>query len=356
MSRIVDYSDGSAITREACAWIAQLDGDQPLSTADLAALREWVNRSPAHRLELERLVQLWGGLNVLTELAGATAPQRPAAGKNGRRLREWFPVRAGLTFACAALLAVAAILLTRIGDDGRAADVAYHTEVGEQLREALPDGSTLTLNTDSSIRLAFSEKERAVWLLRGEAHFDVAHDRRRPFIVRAGTGLVRAVGTAFSVRLEDNEIEVTVAEGTVELASATAGRPEDGSAVQSQGGVTAPRQLAVLEAGHTASFSDRIDSLVTVPEDELVRRLSWKQGMLVFSGDRLDTVVAEVSRYTTRTIEFSDPTVRELRIGGQFRVGEIDALFEALQMSFGVDVRRDGERIVLSRASGKKAN
>ena len=353
MNQIVEYSDGNVITKEACAWIAQLDGDQPLSGEDLAALREWMNRSPAHRRELKRLAELWGHLNLLTELAGARTEPSARAAKGHGSLRAWRPATATLGVLCGLLLAVVGVVLIWNKDSNPPADLAYRTTVGEQLQQRLPDGSMLTLNTDSSVRLAFSKADRAVWLLHGEAHFEVTHDRDRPFVVYAGNGLVRAVGTAFSVRVQDREVEVVVTEGTVELASASAAGSAGSAPRSSEARIS---KLAMLEAGHAASFSDHVESLASVPADELARRVSWKQGMLVFSGDRLDAVVHEVSRYTTRPIEFADPAARELRVGGQFRVDDIDALFDALELSFGVKVRRDGERIVLSMASANQTD
>lgn len=345
MNQIVEYSDGNVITKEACAWIAQLDGDQPPSAQDLAALREWMNRSPAHRREFKRLAELWGDLNVLTELAGAkTEPATPAAERAGI-LGRWQPATAALSALCGLLLAVVGVVLIWNNARNLPADLAYRTTIGEQLQQRLPDESMLTLNTDSSVRLAFSKADRAVWLLHGEAHFEVAHDRDRPFVVYAGNGLVRAVGTAFSVRVQDREVEVVVTEGTVEIAAASAAGSASDAPASGEARIS---KLAMLEAGHAASFSDHVESVASVPPAELARRVSWKQGMLVFSGDRLDAVVREVSRYTTRPIEFADAAVRELRVGGQFRVDDIDALFDALELSFGVEVRRDGERIVLS--------
>nr|WP_298728080.1 FecR domain-containing protein [uncultured Steroidobacter sp.] len=352
MRRVVEYSDGNVITKEACAWIAQLDGDQPPSAEDLAALREWMNRSPAHGQELRRLAELWGDLNVLTELAGATAESSARAARRAAGPRAWRPSAAALSIACGCLLAVIGLVLIWNNGTHSPADVTYRTTIGEQMHQRLPDGSGLTLNTDSSVRLAFSEAQRAVWLLHGEAHFTVAHDRARPFVVYAGNGQVRAVGTAFSVRVQDREVEVVVTEGTVELAAAAAGSAGD----ISHSGEARISKLAMLEAGHTASFSDHVESLASVSADELARRVSWKQGKLVFSGEPLDAVVREVRRYTTRTIEFADPAVRELRVGGQFRVDDIDALFDALELSFGVEVTRDGDRIVLSMASVAPSN
>lgn len=345
MKQIIDYQDGSSITREACAWIVQLDSDTPPSREDLAALREWMGRGPAHRAEIARLAVLWGKLGLLTELAAA----RPADIDNiaARRNRS----RRRLSFAAAATLALAAfgtLWLNVFGPPGND-HVRYLTGVGEQRRILLQDGSRVMLNTDSLAVVDFSGVERRVRLVRGEAHFEVHKDADRPFIVQAGDGQVRAVGTAFSVRLWGSVAEVNVTEGKVELAAASIGSSSSNGAAGDT--KTRPRRaLAILEAGYTARLDKQVETIAALSDEEMARRLTWRQGMLVFSGDRLDSVVREVNRYTTRPIEFSDPSLGELRFGGQFKIGETEALFSALSEGFDIDAHQEGGRTVLSRA------
>lgn len=351
MNRIVTYGDSSAITREASAWIAQLDGDEPPSREDLAALQEWMSRSPAHRKEIERLAALWGDLNILTELAGSAGASttRPPSAHPGRPARRTW-VLAGLAATC--VVAVAAWMLVSMQPIAQPGpfELTFRTDVGQQLQEALPDGSKLVINTNSELSVTYLDGERRIHMLKGEVHFDVAPDANRPFVVLAADGAVRAVGTAFSVRLQQGDIEVTVAEGSVELATLEHASPNAVPAASGSVAAKPLKSLAVLEAGQTASFNDRIESLQAIPEEELARKLSWKEGMLVFSGDPLGQVVQEVGRYTRSNIVFADPNLGELRVGGQFRVGEIDALFDALELSFGVDVERENDRIILSMA------
>ena len=81
------------------------------------------------------------------------------------------------------------------------------------------------------------------------------------------------------------------------------------------------------------------------------KRLSWREGMLTFSGDPLEVVVEEISRYTTISIEFTDPAVKATRIGGRFPIGETDAMFDALEANFGLRVTRlSHDRVLLSAA------
>jgi len=213
------------------------------------------------------------------------------------------------------------------------------------------------LNTNTDLVIEFNEGLRKIRLLKGEAHFEVSHDPDRPFEVHAAQGIVRAVGTAFSVNVTRQDIEVTVSEGVVALAAiveadAVAGSDQDaglgGVEVTAEAKGTV-KQLGTLESGQSAIFSQVIKEVQELGVSELNRELAWRKGVLAFASTPLSEVVAEVSRYSELTIEFTDPALRDFQIGGRFKVGELDGLFGALESSFGVKVNRLNEnRIELS--------
>jgi len=203
----------------------------------------------------------------------------------------------------------------------------------------------------------------------GEAHFTVAKNPARPFRVYAGNGRVQAVGTAFSVYLKDNAIDVTVTEGEVALASvsrpSTNRLPQQGTSSgtdQSSGSnaivdIGIVDVLGTIKAGESATIRSApdadtvstINAIETVEAQEMARRLSWREGILTFAGDPLEVVVEEISRYTTVSIEFADPAVRAIRIGGRFPIGETDAMFAALEANFELRVTRlSHERVLVS--------
>lgn len=346
MDKIVAFPDRHSIEAEACEWIARLHGDEP-TAEDLAAFREWIGRSPQHRAEMERLAALWSELNVLTELAG---PRRQSAVVGAGRWRwpRWLVGIQPLRFGAAALIAgasVFALLLVRQSDDATPwSGRAYTTAVGQQQSISLPDGSSVLLNTDSRIEIDYSDDHRRIHLRRGEAFFRVAHERDRPFDVYAGAGMVRAVGTAFAVRLRPRDIEVSVTEGSVELASLVT----DGGDRRAEG--ARKTTLARIKANQVATFGESIESIEPVTAGALDERLSWQKGVLIFSGEPLHSVVEEVSRYTAIKIVIVDPALRDLPVGGYFKVGETDAMFEALEASFDVHVERIGtDTVQLSR-------
>lgn len=335
-------SDSTAtINQQACAWIAKLHGEP--SEQDLQRFRDWMAQSSAHKTEVRQLAKLWGELDVLTELAVVNDPVAKTASKANRlfKLPDW---SVGFRAAAALLIVVVLTVPFILGID----KTNYSTKVGEQQLVTLEDGSTVLLNTNSQIRVDYTGEVRNISLVKGQAHFDVMPNRQRPFNVYAGKGLVRAVGTAFSVYLQPQTVEITVTEGTVELSALEAPGLID-SAEKSPAQQSKITKLSLIDAGQNATF-DQIDSsldkLETIEAAAIVQKLAWHQGLLRFSGDPLKDVVAEVSRYTDIKIVVLDPEIRDLRIGGFFKVGETEKMFQALESSFGVKVKRMNKKTV----------
>jgi len=336
MSKVAAFPTPRQIEAEACAWIAQLDGGPP-SAEYRAALRECMSRSPQHDAAIRRLSGLWGELNILTELA--VPPPVITRSSVQQRIPARAVIFAGL---CALAVAAAALYGYRQSTATRVrSQVLYSTRIGEQKRLTLGDRSHVLLNTDSRLQVDYSAALREVHLLQGEAYFDVAHDANRPFVVYAGDNAVRAVGTAFTVKMKKHDIEVVVTEGTVELS--TVGKPD---APASKTLLQPATPLARIKAGQKAAIDESIESIQPIATRELEQELSWRTGVLSFSGDPLQHVVEEVSRYSSVTIVISDPRLRDVRIGGRFKVGDTNAMLEALQTTFGVKVERVGQDTV----------
>lgn len=384
MKTIAEFPDQSVVAEEAAEWLIRLDADTPPSEQALQALGEWLHRSPAHWKELERLADLWGRLNVLTDLAVPLGKPGgvPARGTHDRlaaRVKLFRSRR--LLAACLAGSAVIAVLIgfvltrTPTADPSLATNGLYATAVGQQKTTALADGSEVILNTNSQIRVEYSDMYREVHLLQGEALFTVSRNAARPFRVYAGNGRIEALGTAFSVHLKGEEVDVTVAEGRVSLASIKPSRPKgEKPSVDVPQRTTLPgsgrrlegefvKSLGTLSAGQVATIRSTpleaaagsvaaIEIVEPITSDELAERLAWREGVLMFSGDTLEDVVREVSRYTTLSIEIADPVVGAMRIGGRFPVGETEAMLAALEANFDLRVSRIGRhRVVLSAAS-----
>jgi transmembrane sensor len=355
MTDIVEFPERRRVEQEAADWLIRLDRSAEPSADDLMGLREWLSRSPVHREELGSLAKLWGNMNALTELAvplgSIGAPERTAFLARGG---------VGMRFALAGFAAMVIVSLSIFFVDPNPADSLtrtnglYSTSVGEQKSIPLADGSVVMLNTNSGIQVSYTEQYRDIELLQGEAHFTVAENDAYRFRVYAGSKRVEAVGTVFTVHLLGSNVQVAVVEGKVALMS-QAPTFEDSAT-----SLNAPidELLGTLDAGEAGIITDgaapNVESASFLRRIELAnvdRMLAWREGLVVFSGESLETVVTEISRYTTVNIELSDPALRAIRIGGQVPIGEIDAMLAALEENFGLRVQRlNNNHVVLSAA------
>jgi transmembrane sensor len=177
-----------------------------------------------------------------------------------------------------------------------------------------------------------SGSRRDIILTRGEALFHVAHDTTRPFYVTAGGTVIRAVGTAFSVRIRDSEhVDVLVEEGRV--AVAPPGK---------QANFENPSLLAsadMVSAGEGANVRRSVVSIHSVLAKDITRKLAWTEGYLAFQGETLADVVQEFNRYNQRQITIADPSIVNLQFGGIFRTTELDSFVATLQHSFNVEAQ-----------------
>jgi transmembrane sensor len=362
MKKDILKPDAPDLTSEACAWLAQLETGA-LSTEDLAAFREWIKRSPRHHTEITRLARLSHEINVLADMAG---PLRDAAGRRAPVLRRRAAGRSlggrrAWPAAIAATLAVAiaaALLLITPSPRESAEPYLIATAIGETQDVALTDGSHVKVNTASQIEVDFDRGRRRVRLLKGEAFFEVAHDPDRPFAVYAGDKLVTAVGTAFAVRWTDNDLVVTVSEGRVVFsAAAESGASKSAAFRQATGPEPAqarPAPTTLLQAGQRLAMSDAAsgEAVENISQRELSRELAWRSGLLDFENAPLGEVVQEMQRYTRLKIDITEDGLGDLKFGGVFRAGETEAFFDALELSFGVEVVRLSDDRVLLQSAG----
>lgn len=355
MDNIYEFTDRATIEVEAGEWLIMFEREAPLTEDERKSLQEWMDRSPAHREEINNLASFWSDMNVLTELAvplGRTesriAAERAAESRPQPFWGGSFGLAAGV--ACVAI-AIALVFVSFPG--ARDSRDFYATVVGQQKTLTLKDGSVIQLNTNSQLEVNYSAHYRDIRLLQGEVHFTVAKNPDRPFRVYAGNGRVQAIGTAFAVHMNGRDVDVTVTEGRVGLAAFNKNEPVIGD---ERSGLI-ETSLGQLSAGQGTTLKNTVLSgldaastiypVETIDKFELQRRLSWRTGMLKFSGDPLDVVVAEISRYTSISIEIKDPSVGAIRIGGQFRIGDTEAMLESIKTNFGIQVKRINENRVL---------
>lgn len=337
----------SDIEAAAADWLVRLDGldkSGPMPVEFTA----WCERDPRHRAAYLRLEVAWRkadrlshlrvlgetvDVDLLASTAGGATPLEVAAnsraassqsvrspGERGRALFRFWPVAASVMLFAISL--VAWVVLDQRGQ-------VYRTGIGGFERIVLEDGSAVALNTNSEIRVRFKSDRRTISLISGQAHFKVAHDVHRPFDVIAGATIVRAVGTAFAVRLRDQQqVEVLVEEGRVAVAPLELDLKSVGL----------PPFLPTLGAGEVAVIKPSMPVLETqkIESQAINRRLAWKDGWLIFEGQTLREAVAEFNRYNQKQLSIADPSIAELRVGGSFDATDPESFVVALEKSFGV--------------------
>lgn len=347
--------DQKTIDAEAADWLVRLEEDY-VPAEDRAAFLAWRSASARNRDAFDRLSALWGGFDMAKVLAdyGASDENAGLLARDAVRARLNFIARRTVMTGIAASVAVLAAAGVATQFKGRYVDLNrghVETAIGQQQTVSLPDQSVIELNTNSRVEYAYEQEARDIKLLRGEAFFKVAPNKDRPFTVETPNGRVVAVGTAFTVRLDNNKVDVVVSEGSVvfvpfDADEARAGKHRQAASLSD--GVTA------ISAGQAAVFRHRGEQIEVIEPDALARKLSWRQGVLAFSGDALSDVVADVSRYTDVVIEIDDETLRDLPVSGYFKIGEVDELFEALELMAGLHAERMGaKRVRLIRVADK---
>lgn len=339
-------TNSERIEQEAAEWFCKRDSGQ-WTAEDQAQFEAWQS-STANRVAYLRINAGWKRTARLKALgAGVPAGVIPApnawgdtrfpGGKTGVSV-EPAAAESGVAkhFSAARLSVAASVVLALAAGiylygTGLLSGNQYSTPVGGLDTVALADGSEVTLNTDTRIRVDLNDSQRRIVLDKGEAFFDVAKDAKRPFVVRVEDKLITAVGTKFSVRREGGEVKVTVTEGKVRIDRPAGQSP----ALLSAGGIARTAKTDVLVSAGSA------------PEAEQL--LSWRKGFLMFEATPLSDAVAEFNRYNTRKIVIQDPATAALRIGGNFRSNNTDAFLWLLQSGFPVNVERHSDRIVLTR-------
>jgi transmembrane sensor len=371
MDNITSFPSSTVLEEEACQWIVKFESDNEPSTQDIQQLNAWLSKSPVHKETLLRLSKTWCNMDVMSGLMVPLGYSlKPKRSKLKSFALKRLPFIAGIIrvfnketmtlfrpLILPALIVIMMLNLTFFWPNliPELPNNMYITSIGEHSTHTLEDGSVLTLNSNSQVEVYYTLSKRVINLLRGEAHFDVVSDPNRPFEVYAGNRMIKAVGTAFSVYRLENNIEVLVTEGKVDLAiveSTLLIKPKTFSKDKIDFNQNFSPDLiestvtviASLKAGQSISIpisSDSLDTpVVEYAQGDLVRKLSWLDGRLVFAGESLQEVVAEVSRHTPLIIEVMDPELKKLRIGGQFQAGETDALFDVLASGFGVEITR----------------
>ena len=344
--KILSFPDTGVIDAEAAAWVARFDGGE-VTARDHAAFQEWLHRSALHRQAIAEYGNLWSefdALRLLTD-AGDSCKARKNSSTRLARAPLWLAACAAAVIMVAGGMAVfhARPQMLARSPSPAPAPLVFETAVGGQRRIALADGSSAILNTNSRMSVNFTDNRRDIHLLRGEAYFEVMHNKARPFTVYANNYVVRDIGTAFNVHLSKaGLVEVGVTRGSVEVTA-------DGSVSRNA------KSYGVISAGHEIVLGRKAEQAEFVAKADLARKLAWRQGALIYTGQPLAEVLADVSRYSDIKIELADPALEKLPVGGAFRTDQVDAIFAALQENFGLHAEWIGPEHVRLTVAEQKA-
>lgn len=318
---------GLAPDEAAATWIVRVN-EGPLGPEDQAEFDAWRAESTANAAAFAKAEAAWNLFDSVPDdpALDALRASALAAGKEPRR-GLWAGIGVGIAASLLAAVAlntdylpfsqkadapqVAARSVPATAATPEAPDSGeFATARGERRTVRLADGSAITLNTDSAIRVGYVADRRLVRLLRGQALFEVAKDPHRPFVVQAGAKQVTALGTIFEVRLLDSDrMKVTLVEGKV-VVDEGEDRPADDASVMVPAVLVPGEALLVSDGARPVKFKADID-----------QQLRWREGFVEFNDATLAEAVAEMNRYAGKQLVIGDPATGNLRVSGVFRTG-----------------------------------
>ena len=320
------------IYRKAANWSAQADGDA-FSAEQQAALDAWLGEDSRH---LGAYLAVRATLARVERLGGA-AQNLMAEGDRPKTLSvaaRTVPRRVVLAGAIAAVLAV--VVLCGTVWQANTYEAFYTTALGETKVVALADGSTITLNTATAATVRYDLLGRNITLQRGEALFDVAKNKWRPFVVTAGRAQVRAVGTSFDVTcLQEQPLRVTVRDGIVEVKAA---------GISGSVSVAAGRRAVGQPDGQFA--------VETLPDGQLARDLAWRDGYIFFRRQTLADAAREFERYSKLRILIDDPVLASRTVTGRYVSTDPVGFAKAVALFWGLDVAVSQNGVHLSQKKG----
>ena len=327
MNRPIDKTDARAAAQR---WFARLLAPD-CTVAERAEFESWRGADPAHAAAYSHLEDLWRRSNALRDDAGITAALQEA--RRPAPVQERYRWGVALSLAASLLLVVGLVFRDRIFIEDTPA-VRYATAVGEQRNLMLDDGSVVVLDTASVLQVRYDKRERSLTLQEGRASFDVRQDPVRPFVVRMASGTVTAVGTQFQVQVENSVGTVTLLEGKVRVEAA------DSKNVSSV--TLTPGQRIVIGRGELGQRQQ-------IPDAELARALGWTKGNLVIQDMPLQSVVAEMNRYSTTKLRLDGAGLGDIPISGLFKTGDQQSFAMALEYGWSLRAERSASEIVLRR-------
>jgi transmembrane sensor len=355
---------GKAIQRQAAHWLAARQA-KDFTPAQQAAFNDWILLDPRHADIFAEVESAWTRLDRLSLLphSAATPPDPDLLAPTPRGLRP-FPSWVPIALAAAAVMMVGIFWMgSRFAADAVAPSSTIASKEPRFLH--LPDGSRVELNAGSEVTVHFTSAQRRLKLVRGEAHFSVTKDPAREFIVEADGVAVRAVGTAFNVRLQQERVEVLVTEGSVKVAPPHSATKASAALSFLATKPSHSETIATLSAGQRtvvpalAVSSDFLPQVETLDPVQIDRALAWQTSRLNFDATPLSEVVSRLNRSMagrngTQNLVIRDPQLGGLLISGRFRNDDVESFVEALEHSLGIAAEHRADGAIVLSASPQK--
>lgn len=290
-----------ALKGQAVYWVTRLHSGE-CTQAEREQFNEWLAQNHLHHREYERAEKFWSTMEKLKE------EEIPLL----ERARLYSCQPRILLAASVAFVALIGLLSSIIFFNPHRLGIVYQTAKGEHTNAILADGTNMQLNTDTRVRVAYSENSRLIFLDHGEVLFSIKKGDARPFEIIAAEGSIKDIGTSFCVQRDHDHVKVVVLEGKVVVTTKQSGQPVS---------IGKNEQLQYDGMG-TISPIKNVDANTTT---------AWTRGRLVFSGSTLAEISSEISRYNDVKIVVNDPELNQLRVSGTFKTNDIDNLLHTLE-------------------------
>ncbi len=314
----------------ASEWCIRLMTDK-LSHAEYDAFLAWCDEGADNRTAFDEACRAWQAIDPIST-SPAMIDMRSSALKDFRKAQAAaYATRSSHRHVVLAMAASVAAIAVGLGAWLVLRSDVYTTAPAERRVVALADGSRLTLDSDTVVRVKYEPGHRRLWIEKGRAKFEVAKDKSRPFTVTAGENTVLATGTEFSVETLSREMRVVLYEGRVAVFHTDVTGLAKPLMIGRQTANTAlsPGQELVAQ-GHS-------DQALVVPIDG-ERTLAWENGELVFDDEPLETAVERVNRYSEDKVRIGHLN-RAVRVSGVYRAGDTNAFIDGVASFSGLAYR-----------------
>ncbi|NBB48507.1 DUF4880 domain-containing protein [Rhizobium sp. CRIBSB] len=317
----------SGVEAEAIAWFTRMNGKP--SRTDRRYFQAWLKASPIHGQAYDNLRAVWssaGGAGASVALEEEEALSRHLDKIQQMRERKTLGKAGGIIGLCLCAFLAGSWIWLEGWNAVQDIQADYVTARGERRTIELRDGSIILLDADTAIDVDMAATERRVRLLRGAAFFTVKRSPV-PFVVRAGDGEARVLGTTFDIAMQDDRVSVTLASGSLQVTSAA--RP----------------QRVVLTPGEGVTYS--ADGMNPAEKVDLDERLAWHGGRLVFNNARLGDVLHQIERHRQGRIVVLSGSLAERRVSGSLSIDDTEAALASIQSMAGFTMNKIGGRLVV---------